>query len=261
MVSPPRRGSRAPRAAPPRDRSAFARVCPPPEAPASTILPPAGTPGPAGRIAPLDTTAAIAHLDTTATSSYTRGAGKSTHAAPPRKITSTTTRALLRSVHDDPHGHLEENRRSGLTTRRPLGLGYKGALPGSCTHSTPTNSTQQQQARVSRANKRKINKQAGKKTGVSQRSRARRRDERRGVAREARARRPSRPDASARAVLEKRHRRRAVAARVAVVAAARGDSRRGGGDERGAAALPSSIGGGDVDELLITCRPRRHLVS
>ena len=33
MVSAPRRGSRAPRAAPPRDRSAFARVCPPPEAP------------------------------------------------------------------------------------------------------------------------------------------------------------------------------------------------------------------------------------
>ena len=143
------------------------------------------------------------------------------------------------------------------TTRCPLGLGYKGALPGSCTPSTPS-LTRHRRVFHARINEKSTNRQGKKR--VSQRSRARRRDERRGVAREARARRPSRPDAGARAVIEKRHRRRAVPARVAVVAAAaRGDSRRG--DERGAAALPSSIGGGDVDELLITCRPRRHLVS
>ena len=46
------------------------------------------------------------------------------------------------------------------TTRCPLGLGYKGALPGSCTPSTPSNSIQ---ARVSRANDGKSTNRQGKK--------------------------------------------------------------------------------------------------
>ena len=251
MVSAPRRGSRAPRAAPARDRSAFARVPPSPEAPGVDNTSARGHPRARGE----DRTSGH-HGDLVVHA----GGGQVDSRRPPRERSPrprhvhcsgafTTIHTVILKKTDALV--LQRVALSGSATRAPSGA--RAPIPR-----RPTRPSSSRRVFHARINGKSTNRQGKKR--VSQRSRARRRDERRGVAREARARRPSRPDAGARAVIEKRHRRRAVPARVAVVAAAaRGDSRRG--DERGAASLPSSIGGGDVDKLLITCRPRRHLVS
>lgn len=138
------------------------------------------------------------------------------------------------------------------TTRCPLGLGYKGALPGSCTPSTPSDSIQ---ARVSRANDGKSTNTVGREkywrfTALAH-SPARRATGRR--ARGARATtvasRCERASGSREATPASRRRR-----------AGRG-RRCGGDDERGTAALPSPFGCGDdddVDERLMTCWPRRR---
>ena len=136
------------------------------------------------------------------------------------------------------------------TTRCPLGLGYKGALPGSCTPSTPSDSIQ---ARVSRANDGKSTNRQGKILAFHS-ARALAGETSDGASRARRARDDRRVSMRAREWFSRSD--------TGIAPSPRGRGRRcGGDDKRGTAALPSPFGCGDdddVDEHLITCWPRRR---